>query len=69
MIHLTLPIPMNKPKHNPHIIHECRECGEQWAEKGEQKILICHSCFSHKIDIVCRMEEQIHLLQHDEAIC
>ena len=60
---------MGAVKSTPHTIFECLECAQQWAEENVPNQVICHWCFSWKTEKVCDMTEQIHLLQHAEAIC
>ena len=60
-------LPMDSKQATEHTIYECMECGEQWAEKVEPKFILCHWCFSNKVAEVCKMSEQIHLLQHEQA--
>ena len=50
-------------------VFECLECNMQWAEKVPSKLLMCYWCHSKKVELVCDMTSQMHLLVHEEAIC
>ncbi len=50
-------------------IFECLDCGQQWAEDKVPKVNRCHWCMSTKVELVCDMTSQMHLLHHDEAQC
>lgn len=45
-------------------IHECMDCGTQWAENRAN---ICHWCDSLNVELVCVMRDQFHLLRHPDA--